>query len=257
MGKNKLAKFAELDTFGHVVQVPYSQLINKGFELRGNWKKEFFQNDNPLILELGCGKGEYTVGLARVFPEINFIGIDIKGSRMWKGAKEIHLQGLKNAGLLRTNIELLPLFFAENEVSEIWITFPDPQMKKTKKRLTSTRFIKLYSDFLAPGGVIHLKTDSSFLFQYTSAMIRENNFEMMTETGDLYGSGITDKILDIKTFYEEQWLDRGMKIKYLKFIPHGNQLKEPDIEIEPDNYRSFGRNQHNRDSNDHKSINHV
>lgn len=243
MGKNKLAKFAELDTFGHVIQVPYSQLKSKGFELRGNWKKEFFQNDNPLILELGCGKGEYTVGLARFFPGINFIGIDIKGSRMWKGAKEIHLHELKNAGLLRTNIELLPLFFAENEVSAIWITFPDPQMKKGKKRLTSTRFIKLYCEFLEPGGMIHLKTDSSFLFQYTSAMIRENNFEVMAETVDLCDSGITDEILNIKTFYEEQWLHRGMKIKYIKFIPHHDLLKEPDIEIEPDNYRSFGRNQ--------------
>jgi len=247
MGKNKLAKFEELDNFDHVIQVPYKVLTNEGFSLKGNWNNDFFQNDHPIILELGCGKGEYTVGLARYFPEMNFIGIDIKGSRMWKGAKEIHFHGLKNAGMLRTNIELLPLFFAENEVAEIWITFPDPQMKKVKKRLTSTRFIELYCKFLKPGGIIHLKTDSGFLFQYTSAMVKANNFEVLTETQDLYDSGSTNPILGIKTFYEEQWLGRGMKIKYLKFIPHGFQLKEPDIEIEPDDYRSFGRNQRNRD----------
>jgi tRNA (guanine-N7-)-methyltransferase len=247
MGKNKLAKFEELDTFDHVIQVPYRVLTNEGFSLRGNWNKVFFQNENPIILELGCGKGEYTVEMARFFPEMNFIGIDIKGSRMWKGAKEIHLHGLKNAGLVRTNIELLHLFFAENEISEIWITFPDPQMKKTKKRLTSTRFMELYCKFLKPGGVIHLKTDSGFLFQYTSAMVKKNNFEVISESPDLYESCITDEILGIKTFYEEQWLSRGMKIKYLNFIPHGNQLTEPEIEIEHDDYRSFGRNQRNRD----------
>ena len=247
MGKNKTAKFAELDTYGHVIQIPYSLLINEGFKLKGNWNKEFFQNDNPIILELGCGKGEYTVGLARFFPEMNFIGVDIKGSRMWKGAKQIHIDGLKNAGLVRTNIELLHLFFAQNEVSEIWITFPDPQMKRARRRLTSTRFMALYCKILKPGGIVHLKTDSGFLFQYTSAMVKENNFEVITETPDLYDSGITDEILGIKTFYEEQWLSRGMKIKYLKFIPHNNLLSEPEIEIELDDYRSFGRNERNRD----------
>ena len=247
MGKNKLAKFAELDTLDHVIQVPYNSLISEGFKLKGNWNKEFFENDHPIILELGCGKGEYTVGLARFFPEMNFIGIDIKGSRMWKGAKEIPLHGLKNAGLVRTNIELLHHFFAENEVAEIWITFPDPQMKKAKKRLTSTRFMKLYCKFLKPGGIIHLKTDSGFLFQYTSAMVKVNDFEIITETADLYDSVATNDILGIKTFYEQQWLSRGMKIKYLKFIPHGNHLKEPEVEIEHDDYRSFGRNDRNRD----------
>ena len=247
MGKNKTAKFAELDTYGHVIQIPYSLLINEGFKLKGNWNKEFFQNDKPIILELGCGKGEYTVGLARFFPEMNFIGVDIKGSRMWKGAKQIHIDGLKNAGLVRTNIELLHLFFAQNEVSEIWITFPDPQMKRARRRLTSTRFMALYCKILKPCGLVHLKTDSGFLFQYTSAMVKQNNFEVITETPDLYDSEITDEILGIKTFYEEQWLSRGMKIKYLKFIPHNNLLSEPEIEIELDDYRSFGRNERNRD----------
>lgn len=244
MGKNKLAKFAELDTYDHVIQVPYRELEDNNFHLKGNWGTKFFGNDHPIVLELGCGKGEYTVGLARLFPEKNFIGIDIKGARLWKAAREIHLDGLKNAALLRTNIELLPLFFAENEVSEIWITFPDPQMKKRRKRLTSTRFIECYNSFLKPGGMIHLKTDSNFLFSYTSALVEENNFEVMVKTEDLYDSpGSADEILGIKTFYEQQWLSRGMKIKYLKFIPSNKELTEPDTEPEPDSYRSYGRNQ--------------
>lgn len=244
MGKNKLAKFAELDTYDHVIQVPYKELEKKDFHLRGVWGKQFFKNNNPIVLELGCGKGEYTVGLARLFPEKNFIGIDIKGARLWKAAREIHLDGMNNAALLRTNIELLPLFFAKDEIAEIWITFPDPQMKKQRKRLTSSRFIECYNSILKPGGLIHLKTDSNFLFKYTSALVKENDFKVMVETGDLYDSpGSADEILSIKTFYEQQWLSRGMKIKYLKFIPHDKELSEPDIELELDNYRSYGRNQ--------------
>jgi tRNA (guanine-N7-)-methyltransferase len=247
MGKSKLDKFAEMETFDHVIQVPYNKLKESDFSLKGNWNKEFFKNGNPIVLELGCGKGEYTVGLARRFPRMNFIGIDIKGARMWKGAREIHLQGIKNAGLLRTNIELLPFFFAKNEVNEIWLTFPDPQMKKTRKRLTSTRFMELYCKFLVPGGSLHLKTDSNFLFQYTSAMADENNFEVIHATDDLYNSGMADEIPDIKTFYEQQWLSRGIKIKYLKFIPHNLNLKEPDIEPERDTYRSYGRSRRSGD----------
>lgn len=244
MGKNKLAKFAELDTYDHVIQVSYKEIEKKDFHLKGEWGKQFFQNNNPIVLELGCGKGEYTVGLARLFPEKNFIGIDIKGARLWKAAREIHLEGLKNAALLRTNIELLPMFFAENEVAEIWITFPDPQMKKQRKRLTSTRFIECYNSLLKPGGIIHLKTDSNFLFTYTSALIEENKFEVLVKTEDLYESpGSGDDILGIKTFYEQQWLSRGLKIKYLKFIPHDSELSEPDVELELDTYRSYGRNQ--------------
>ena len=244
MGKNKLAKFAELNTYQHVIQVPYQSLKDFGFTLKGNWGKDYFKNDNPIVLELGCGKGEYTVGLAKLFPGKNFIGIDIKGARMWKGAKEIFRGGLKNAALVRTNIELLSLFFAENEISEIWITFPDPQMKKAKKRLTSVRFLNCYNHFLKQGGIMHLKTDSDFLFKYTSAVVHENNFEVLVETSDLYGPhGSADEILEIKTFYEQQWLGRGLKIKYLSFIPHKHQLTEPEIELEFDDYRSFGRNQ--------------
>jgi len=248
MSKNKLAKFADLNTFGHVIQLSYSKLIDEGFSLKGKWKHGFFKNNHPLVLELGCGKGEYTVGLAKRFPDKNFIGIDIKGSRMWSGAKEVNQSGLTNCGFVRTNIELLSHFFAPGEVSEIWITFPDPQMKRTNKRLTATRFLREYSEMLQPMGVIHLKTDSDFLYQYTVATIEVNHFQVQVNTSDLYGSGLADEILSIRTYYEQQWLDRGKTIKYLKYIPHGNDLAEPEVEIEFDDYRSFGRNSTNRDN---------
>ena len=248
MSKNKLAKFADLNTFGHVIQLSYSKLINEGFSLKGNWNKDFFKNEHPIVLELGCGKGEYTVALAKLFPDKNFIGIDIKGSRMWSGAREVHEHELRNSGFVRTNIELLTHFFASGEVAEIWITFPDPQMKKTRKRLTSVRFLSDYCEILQPGGVIHLKTDSDFLYQYTVATIDENKFTTEVNTDDLYASGMADEILSIRTYYEQQWLDRGKKIKYLRYIPHNNDLKEPDVEIEFDTYRSFGRNSTNRDN---------
>ena len=247
MSKNKLAKFAELNTFGHVIQLSYSKLINEGFGLKGRWDSDFFKNDNPVVLELGCGKGEYTLGLARLFPDKNFIGIDIKGSRMWSGAKEVEQQGLVNCGFVRTNIELLSHFFAATEVSEIWITFPDPQMKRVNKRLTATRFLRDYSKILQPGGLIHLKTDSDFLYQYTKATIDLNHFQVLVDTDDLYASGMADEILSIRTYYEQQWLDRGKKIKYMKYIPHGEDLTEPEVEIAFDDYRSFGRNSTNRD----------
>jgi len=248
MSKNKLAKFADLNTYGHVIQLSYNKLISEGFSFKGNWNRDFFKNDHPIVLELGCGKGEYTVGLARLFPDKNFIGIDIKGSRMWSGAKEVHLNELKNCGFVRTNIELLSHFFAEDEVSEIWITFPDPQMKRTNKRLTAVRFLKQYSEILLPEGVIHLKTDSDFLYQYTLATIDVNHFPVQVNTCDLYHSGLADEILSIRTYYEQQWLDRGKTIKYLRYVPHGENLTEPEVEIEFDDYRSFGRNSTNRDN---------
>ena len=242
MGKNKLKKFDDLQGYPHVFQYPFALLQEKGFEMRGKWGEIFFKNNNPIVLELGCGKGEYAVGLARRFPQKNFIGIDIKGARMWSGAKQALEEGIKNVAFLRTHIELIDRFFALGEVSEIWITFPDPQMKKVRKRLTSTRFMELYQQILTPDGLIHLKSDSPFMYTYTCEMVKANGYPVQIATDDLYHSGITDDILEIKTFYEQQWLDRGLTIKYVKFrLPQDGALQEPDIEIELDDYRSYNR----------------
>ncbi len=243
MAKNKLAKFADMEGYANVFQYPWAKISQEAFPFKGRWK-EFFQNDNPIIVELGCGKGEYTVGLGERFPEKNFIGIDIKGARMWTGAKESNEKGMNNVAFLRTEIELLHHFFAQGEIDEIWITFPDPQMKKVNKRLTSSRFIGLYLQSLAPKGIIHLKTDSPFLYTYTKALLELNKQEVLVDTSDLYKDQAVSEILEIKTFYEKQWLSRGLTIKYIQFRPNGDNGKwiEPDIEIEPDSYRSFSRN---------------
>jgi len=242
MGKNKLKKFAFMAEYPHVFQYPFSVLQEKGFEVKGKWSTSFFKNNNPIVLELGCGKGEYTVGLAKLFPDKNFIGIDIKGARMWSGAKQSLDEGLTNVAFLRTHIELITHFFEKGEVSEIWITFPDPQMNKVNKRMTSTRFMQLYTKVLGGESLIHLKTDSNFMFHYTREMVKENNLPVLFETDDLYNSGYADDILKIQTFYEQQWLARGLNIKYLKF-KHQDKPDwiEPEIDIEMDSYRSFGR----------------
>ncbi|MDD2299314.1 MAG: tRNA (guanosine(46)-N7)-methyltransferase TrmB [Fermentimonas sp.] len=241
MAKNKLAKFAEMATYKNVFQISFNTLETEGFPLKGKWNTHF-KNNNPIILELGCGKGEYTVGLARKFPEKNFIGIDIKGARIWKGAKEALNDNLDNVAFIRTHIEFINYFFSKDEISEIWITFPDPQMKKVNKRLTCTRFMKEYSNLLKDDGIIHLKTDSSFLYNYTSAMIEENQLPVLFDTEDLYNSLPEDDILGIKTYYEQQWLERGLSIKYIKFVCNEkSDWTEPDIDIEKDDYRSFGR----------------
>ena len=164
MGKGKLAKFAEMAENPLVVECPMAAIMQDEFPLRGRWHEDFFHNQNPIVLELGCGRGEYTVGLGRQQPSKNFIGVDIKGARMWTGAKEALLNDMKNVGFLRTNIEFIQRFFAPGEVSEIWLTFSDPQMKKVTKRLTSTYFLERYRQFLCDGGLIHLKTDSNFLY---------------------------------------------------------------------------------------------
>ncbi|MFA7103872.1 MAG: tRNA (guanosine(46)-N7)-methyltransferase TrmB [Dysgonamonadaceae bacterium] len=245
MGKNKLAKFADMKTYNNVFQYTFGTLQKEEFPLKGKWNT-FFKNDNPIVLELGCGKGEYTVGLAKLYPEKNFIGIDIKGARMWKGATEALENNMQNVAFLRTQIELINHFFDENEVTEIWITFPDPQMKKTNKRLTSTRFMDSYSQILNTDGIIHLKSDSNFLYTYTKTMIEENGLTVLFDTDDLYNSGFDDPILQIQTFYEQQWRSRGLNIRYIKFIcPKKEEWIEPDIEIEPDSYRSYGRNTNN------------
>lgn len=241
MGKNKLKKFGEMDTFSNVFQYPYSVLMSSGFPQKGRWH-EFFGNDNPIVLELGCGKGEYTVGLAQRFPDKNFIGVDIKGARMWSGAKQAVESGLANAAFVRTNIELIDAFFSSGEVSEIWITFPDPQMRKASKRLTSSRFLNLYRNILKDGGTINLKTDSPFLYTYTKALVELNGFHVNVDTPDLYHSDIKSDILEIRTFYEQQWLARGLTIKYLSWqLPQSGEISEPDIDIERDTYRSFSR----------------
>jgi len=231
-----------MNHYPHVFQYPFSVLQEKEFEMKGKWNEQFFRNNHPLVIELGCGKGEYTVELAKLYPEKNFIGIDIKGARMWTGATQSFEEKMPNVAFLRTHIELIDRFFSAGEVSEIWLTFPDPQMAKVNKRMTSTRFMRLYSRILKANGIIHLKTDSPFMYAYTCAMIQANQLPVEIETDDLYNSGAMDKILSIQTFYEQQWLSRGMSIKYIRFICEvRSSYIEPQIEIKPDDYRSFNR----------------
>lgn len=242
MGKGKLAKFADMREYPHVFEYPYSVVDNVPFPMKGHWGETFFKNDRPIVLELGCGRGEYTVGLGRLFPEKNFIGVDIKGARMWTGATESLQAGMTNVAFLRTQIEIIDRFFAEGEISEIWLTFSDPQMKKATKRLTSTYFMERYRRFLTDRGLVHLKTDSNFMFTYTKCMIEHNHLPVEVMTEDLYHSGMADEILSIRTYYEQQWLDRGLDIKYICFrLPHEGMLAEPDVEIELDDYRSYNR----------------
>ena len=247
MGKNKLKKFAEMETLKCVYQFP-QQALRDGVvcELKGRWREEVFGNSNPLVLELGCGKGEYAVGMGRQYPDKNFIGIDIKGARMWTGAKQATEEGLSNVAFLRTSIHLLPEFFAPGEVDEIWITFPDPQMSKPRKRLTGTRFLDLYRSILAPQAPVRLKTDSPFLYTYTRESVSHNNLPLIAATSDLYSdipaSRLDPEIADIHTYYENQWLSRGLTTKYIAFtLPPDIPLTEPQVEIERDTYRSFSR----------------
>jgi tRNA (guanine-N7-)-methyltransferase len=249
MGKGKLAKFADMETYENVFQYPFSVIDNVPFEMKGKWREQYFHNDHPIVLELGCGKGEYTVELAKLYPQMNFIGVDIKGARMWTGATQALHEGLKNVAFLRTNIEIIERFFAEDEVQEIWLTFSDPQMKNPRKRLTSTYFMMRYRKFLVDSGIIHLKTDSNFLFTYTTYMVEKNHLPMLFRTEDLYHlenlesiGNLDPKVLSIQTYYESMWIARGLNIKYMKWqLPHQGELEEPDIEIELDDYRSYHR----------------
>ncbi|MGN6397797.1 MAG: tRNA (guanosine(46)-N7)-methyltransferase TrmB [Mucilaginibacter sp.] len=213
MGKDKLRRFAEVATFANVVQ------LDAGKPFKGQWSKSFFKNDNPLVLELACGKGEYTVNLAAMFPDKNFIGIDYKGNRIWRGAKTALETGVNNVGFLRIQIETLLDYFAPGEVDEIWITFPDPQpqLSREKKRLTSGRFLEMYRSVLKPGGFVNLKTDNDGLHAYTAEKIAETGLNLHVKTEDLYRSEHADEVLSIKTYYEKKYLKDNKNINYLKF----------------------------------------
>ncbi len=248
MGKGKLAKFADMETYENVFQYPYSVVEHVPFDMQGHWREQYFHNDNPIVLELGCGKGEYTVGLAKQYPDVNFIGVDIKGARMWTGATQALQEGLKNVAFLRTNIEVIDRFFSADEVQEIWLTFSDPQMKNPRKRLTSSWFLNRYRHFLVDGGIIHLKTDSNFLFTYTSLLVEKNALPVLATTADLYGAVASDAVsgiqeaASIQTYYESMWISRGISIKYIRYrLPRQGELQEPDVEIELDEYRSYKR----------------
>lgn len=243
MGKNKLKRFAEMREFSCALQYPREVLLSEGFPYRGSWNKDFFHHEAPIVVELGCGKGEYTVQLAKSDPACNYIGVDIKGARMWRGAKTVEEEEISNAAFLRAEIENIDKFFTPGEVAELWITFPDPQMKKSRKRLTSARFLQLYRRILQPDGIVNLKTDSPFLYEYTRRLVQINGFEVLMDTADLYGSGLADPVSSIKTFYEQQWLSRGKKIKRLSFrLPAAGELAEPcEDDIPKDDYHAQAR----------------
>lgn len=217
MGKDKLRRFAENETFANMFQMKYED-VKDGFYLKGKWREEFFKNDNPLVLELGCGKGEYTVGLAKQYPDKNFIGIDIKGARMWRGCKTSVNEKINNVAFVRSHVQLVNFYFGEKEVSEIWITFPDPQLKKPNKRLTSPRFLDTYAKILRDDAIIHLKTDSKELYDYTlNEVLIPQNRRVLVSTNNLYESNIIEDVISIRTFYENIYLSQGKPITYLKF----------------------------------------
>jgi tRNA (guanine-N7-)-methyltransferase len=225
VGKKKIQRFAEVAAFPNVFHMSYEDSL-EGFKLKGKWNNEYFHNDHPIVLELGCGKGEYTVGLAQRYPQKNFIGVDIKGNRIWMGARHAVESKMDNVGFLRTRIDFIRSAFGKGEVSEIWITFPDPQPQKPRerKRLTSPQFLDKYKDILAPGGLIHLKTDNFPLYEYTLEVIKKNGYELLEHTDDLYGKrdikGFGDDLGEvgaIKTYYEKKFSDMGFKINYIRF----------------------------------------
>ncbi|MET3730603.1 tRNA (guanosine(46)-N7)-methyltransferase TrmB [Moheibacter stercoris] len=221
MGKNKLKRFSENKTFGNVFQPTRAEMI-EGFEMKGKWHQEFFKNNNPIVLELGCGKGEYSVSLAEKYPDKNFIGIDIKGARFWRGAKTAIESGMNNVAFVRTQIELIDYAFAENEVSEIWITFPDPQIKfrRTKHRLTHPDLLRKYHHVLNKDGIVHLKTDSEFLHGYTHGIIQMEGHDVLISSHNVYhpdNKELPEEITSIQTFYEQKFLEINKNITYIRF----------------------------------------
>ena len=218
--KNKLKRFSENETFSNVFQPTREEVVGNEFPLRGKWNSEFFKNDNPIVLELGCGKGEYSVGLAERFPNKNFIGIDIKGARFWRGAKTAVDSGMNNVAFVRTQIELINHIFTENEVSEIWITFPDPQIKykRTKHRMTNSEFLNNYKKILKPNGLMHLKTDSEFMHGYTLGLLHGEGHEVIYANHNIYkNEGAPTEVTGIQTFYESQYLEVNKPITYIQF----------------------------------------
>ena len=218
--KNKLKRFKENETFGNVIQPTREEVVNGEFPFKGKWKSDFFKNDNPIIVELGCGKGEYTIGLAQRNPDVNYVGIDVKGARFWRGAKTAVDEGMTNVGFVRTQIELIEGVFDAHEIDEIWITFPDPQIKykRTKHRMTNSEFLKLYKRILKPDGVVNLKTDSEFMHGYTLGLLHGEGHEVIYANHNVYkNEGAPSEVLEIQTFYEQQYLEINKAITYIRF----------------------------------------
>ena len=218
--KNKLKRFKENESFQNVIEPTREEVVSGDFKWKGNWNNDFFKNEKPIVLELGCGKGEYSVGLAERFPDKNFIGIDIKGARFWRGAKTAVENGMHNVGFLRTQIELVEFCFAENEVDEIWITFPDPQIKykRTKHRMTNTEFLQRYKKVLKKDGLVHLKTDSEFMHGYTLGLLHGEGHEVIYANHNVYkNEGAPEVVTAIQTFYEKQYLEINKAITYIQF----------------------------------------
>ena len=220
--KNKLQKFSDMSGYRNVIQPDFDEVFRKDYALKGKGASDFFHNGNPVVLELGCGKGEYTVGLARVHPEVNYIGVDIKGARMWRGLTQAREEGLANVAFLRTRIDQIEHFFAEGEVDEIWVTFPDPHPgegeRNARHRLTSPEFLDRYRKFVKADGVLNLKTDSPIMYDFTlHEVIEKQDLPLLYHTDDLYANGDALEVKTIRTFYEQMWLDQGLTIKYLRF----------------------------------------
>ena len=244
MGHDKLRKFAENETFACLVQPSCKELLSDGYAnlrdhaMKGRWN-EFFHNGNPIVLELGCGKGEYTIDLALRNPSVNYIGVDIKGARLWKGAKFATEHALPNVAFLRIRVEFISAFFAPSEVSQIWLTFSDPQPRSENSRLSSPVFLERYRKILSPDGIVHLKTDSRMLHEYTKAVCLSNGLQVLMCTEDLYGKpeGVAPEVHEVQTFYEKMFLSQGYKINYMCFRPGGDKVLESP-EFDTDYWRS-------------------
>ncbi len=236
MAKRKLKRFRENEAYPHVIEPNYYDLKDARFNLKSNWVSNFFKNQNPIILELGCGKGEYTVGLAQRNPDKNYIGVDIKGARLWRGAKTSFDAGMKNVAFLRTRVDFIDFCFGNSEVSEIWCTFSDPHLghrKSIKKRLTSSSFLKKYQQIIGDTAIVHLKTDDAILYAYTQDVVAHNSLKVLHDIGDIYDGDFSDIVPPIKTFYEQMWIEEGRTIRYISFVlPKNKELIEPPVNEE-------------------------